>query len=274
MSMPSRYAQVVVQPDFAAPATSTALVPVSVDRTPRPVVQEKPVNAHRFFYAIGYCGLVLLWAGIWMEGLTGLWSAGLYIFGGMGIALGGLGIVIHTLVKPNERKVRHLLLAIGSLALTIAAVVPVQRISREWYATAAVARLQPLAEALANDRRIREIGIEWNGEVFNGFQRTNAGPTMGERQEVDALDDVLARDGVSPGEYQAYRQGLERTGMDRVERTASSLVFYPDGPRGLWLLYVIPGHALPPAHALLDAEGTYHSQPLGGSWYIVLRGRR
>jgi hypothetical protein len=36
----------------------------------------------------------------------------------------------------------------------------------------------------------------------------------------------------------------------------------------------MPGHALPPAHALLDDRGTYHSEPLGGPWYMVRSGSR
>ncbi|HEU4884443.1 MAG TPA: hypothetical protein VFT45_19455, partial [Longimicrobium sp.] len=144
MSTPGRYAQAVVQPVSAVPATSTALVPVVNDVGPRLVAagSEQPVNAHRFFFAMGYVGFAVLWAAMWLEGLMGPRMAGLYILGAMGIALGGFGILIHTLYRPNERKVRHLLLAIGSLALTLAASVPVERTSREMYAMAAVSRLQ------------------------------------------------------------------------------------------------------------------------------------
>jgi hypothetical protein len=168
-----------------------------------------------------------------------------------------------------------LLLAIGSLALTLAASVAVEPISREMYATAAVARLQPLAEALAKDARIIDIGVVNGNSVFNGFYGPDGGTwRVGPAQSGDVLGEVLTRDGVSRAEYEAYRQSLERMGMDRAKRTASTVVFHPYGPRGLWLLYVMPGHALPPAHALLDDSGTYHSQPLGGPWYMVLSGSR
>jgi hypothetical protein len=60
----------------------------------------------------------------------------------------------------------------------------------------------------------------------------------------------------------------------RAERTAFTVAFLPDRRSGPRLLYVIPGHALPPAHALLQQQGSYHSEPLGGPWYMVLDGRR
>lgn len=273
MSTPARYAQAVVQPPSAVPATSTALVPVAADRAPRLAPEEKPVNAHWFFYGMGYTGLALVWAAMWLEGLAPGRFVFVYILAMMFVGLGGFGILIHTVYKPNERKVRHMLLAIGSLTLTLAASVPVERITREMYATAAVARLQPLAEALAKDGRVIDIG-ELNGNsVFNGFYGPDEGSLRVEpAQNGDVLVDVLARDGISREEYETYQQRLERAGMERAKRTASTVVFSPADRREPWLLYVMPGHALPPAHALLDETGTYHSQPLGGPWYMVLGG--
>jgi hypothetical protein len=272
VNAPGRYAQAVVQPDSAMPVASTALVPVSVDRAPRPVVQEKPVNAHWFFYGIGYSGLALLWAAMLLDVFVGPGVAGLYVFAWMGIVLGGFGIFIHTVYKPNERKVRRLLLAIGSLVLTGLATAPVEHITREMYATAAVGRLQPLAEALAKDARIQEIGAGGGRVTLNGYYGPEQGYGRIDREDA-VLDDVLARDGISRGEHQAYQKQLRRAGVDRAQRTASTVAFTSVGFSRPWLVYVMPGHALPPGHALLDDEGTYHSQPLGGPWYMVLSGR-
>lgn len=277
MSTPAQYAQAVVQPASTMPSTSTALVPVAADRGPRPVPQpvEPPANAHRMFFALGYAGVALIWTSMWLSGLGGQGSETFAILGVMFTGLGGFGVFIHTVWKPNERKVRHLLLALATLALTIASYPVVQRVSREMYATAAVARLQPLADALAKDARIREIGVERNREVFNGFSvPEDVTPPMDGPEAVPVFEDVLAHDGVSPEEYQAYQQRLSAARMERAERTTSTVAFLPESPGGLWLLYIIPGHALPPAHALLEEEGSYYSEPLGGPWHIVLHGRR
>lgn len=275
MSTPARYAQAVAQQAFDAPSTSTALVPVLRDGAQRPVPPaEKPVNAHVLFYVVGYAGLVLLWAGAWLSGLVGESFEVLMGFGAMFVGLGGFGILIHTLYKPTERKVRHLLLALASLAVTVATIPLVQYLTREMYAVAAVGRLEPLAEALAKDPRIREIGV-FNGNVLlNGYHGPVDGPGTIEGQQGDrVLQDVLERDGISREEYAAYQRWLEREGVDRAQRTASTVALLPTRQRP-WLLYVAPGQPLPPAHELLDDSGTYYSEPVGGAWYMVRHGRR
>lgn len=276
MSTPARYAQAVVQPPSAVTATSTALVPIASDRGPRLAPPEKPVNAHRLFYGVGYAGLVMIWAGVWLGGLVGPHFEFLFIFGGLMVALGGFGILIHTVWKPNERKVRHLLLAIASLAVTIAAIPLVQRISREMYATAAVDRLQPLADALAKDARIQDIGVHNGNAMLNGYYGPEQGPggSIDGRTGEYLLSDVLTRDGISPKEYQAYQRGLQRAGMERAGRSSYTVIFSPAGPREPRLLYVVSGHPLPATHALRDDAGTYYSEPLGGPWHMLLRGRR
>jgi hypothetical protein len=230
VSTPAQYAQAVVQSDSAMPSMSTALVPMARDDGPRLASPgtEKPVNAHRLFYGVGYLGLGLVWAGMWLSGFVGPRAEGLFIVGGMFVMLGGFGILIHTLYRPKERKLRHLLLAIGSLALTAAASGPVERISREWYATAAVERLQPLADALAKDARIREIGVTSQGVVLNDFEGRDdhSSPASG-GHGVQVLADALARDGVSRVEYDTYQRSLERVEMSRAQRTSSTVAFCP-----------------------------------------------
>jgi hypothetical protein len=273
--MAARYAEATLSASDAV-TPSMALVPVARDDGPRPATSgaTKPTNAHRLFYGLGYAGLALIWAGTWLSGFVGF--MGWEIVGVMFVGLGGFGVMIHTLYKPNERKVRHLLLALASLALTVAALPLVTRVSREMYATAAVDRLQPLADALAKDARIREIGRSSVGyATFNGFhgQEHGTGSMEGQTGEF-LLADVLARHGLSREEYDAYQRRLDQVGMARAERTRSTVAFLPDGPNEPWLLYVVPGHALPPARALLVDGGTYYSQPLGGPWYMVLHGTR
>lgn len=275
MSTPAGYAQPAAQQAFEAPSTSTALVPVLRDAGPRlatPV--EKPVNAHVLFYVMGYGGLALFWIGAWVTGFVGKGYEAFNILGLMFTGLGGFGVTIHTLYKPNERKVRHLLLALASLAVTAASITLVERVAREMYAAAAVGRLEPLAEALVKDPRIREIGV-FNGNVLlNGFYGPEDGPgTIEGEQGERLLQDVLARDGISREEYDAYQRLLADEGVDRAQRTASTVALSPAGGQP-WLLYVAPGHPLPPAHALLDDSGTYFSEPVGGAWYMVRNGRR
>lgn len=276
MSTPARCAEATL-PVSEAVTPSMALVPVARgDGAPRLATADatQPANAHRLFYGLGYAGLLLIWTGTWLSGFVGF--VGWEIVGVMFVGLGGFGVLIHTLYKPNERKVRHLLLALASLALTVAAIPLVTRISREMYATAAVVRLQPLAEALAKDARIREIGHSALGNVtFNGFhgQEYGTGSMEGQTGEF-VLADVLAHDRVSWEEYQAYQRRLSEVGMARAQRTGSTVAFLPDGPDEPWLLYVVPGHALAPAHALPDDRETWYSQPLGGSWYMVLNAAR
>lgn len=276
MSMPAQHAEPMLPAPAVFPA-STALVPVARDDVgPRLATAgaSKPTNAHRLFYGLGYAGLILIWAGTWLSGFVGF--VGFEIVGVMFVGLGGFGVLIHTLYKPNERKVRHLLLALASLALTVAALPLVSHISREIYATAAVNRLQPLAEALAKEERIREIGHSSVGHVtFNGFYGPEHGPGSMEGQKGEfLLADVLARDGISREEYQAYQRRLDQVGMASAQRTGSTVAFLPDGPDEPWLLYVVPGHALPHARSLLHEGSTYYSQPLGGPWYMVLNGAR
>jgi hypothetical protein len=92
---------------------------------------EPPANAHRLFFALGYAGVALIWTSMWLGGLVGNGSETFAIVGVMFTALGGFGVFIHTAWKPNERKVRHLLLALATLALTIASFPLVERVSRE-----------------------------------------------------------------------------------------------------------------------------------------------
>lgn len=260
------------------PVRSTALVPVIGDGRMRqvPAAPQEPANVHRFFFGLGYAGLPLIWAGAVAGSVAGDGYAVLAGFGAIFVGLGGVGVVIHTLWKPNERKVRHLLLALASLALTLLSLVPARPMAREMYATAAVTRLEPLAATLANDARIRHIGVSFNQNVMlNGYFGSGFG--MGRVNGKDGehtLESVLERDGITRAEFDAYQRRLREAGMKEAHRTASTVAFGPSGAGGMMLVYVLPGHALPPAHALVGDRGYWRSRPLGGSWYMALAGRR
>ena len=139
--------------------------------------------------------------------------------------LGGFGVFIHTLERPNERKVRHLLLALATLGLTAASYPLVERVSREIYATAATARLQPLADALAKDApasaRSASRTTAWCSTTTTGLE-DHSSPTSG-GHGVQVLADALVRDGISrrgvPGVPAApERRGRGPGGAHRIHR--------------------------------------------------------
>lgn len=256
-----------------APADPPRVVALTVAGVPRieggaPV----PVNAHRLFYALGYLGLGLIVAGGWAGAITTRDAAGVFAVAAMFIGLGGLGVLVHTLYRPNERKVRHLLLAAAALALAIVSTPLVRGVAREVRAAALIHRLQPLADALARDARVREVGRDRGRVVLNGYYGPEHGPGGAIRVSQPAeLDDVLARDGIARGELTAYLAALDRAGMREADRTDTFVAFTPAGPSPLRLMYVAPGHAIPGPGVALDDHSRWRSRPLGGGWYLVLK---
>jgi hypothetical protein len=265
----------------ASPALSLTLVPMVGDRVPRIEVSPgapKPVNAHRFFYVLGYLGLVPLFAAGWVGAFHVQVMYALFPIGLFFVGLGGFGVLIHTLFRPNERKIRHLLLAIASLVLVLASGIPVRSIAREVHAASLASRLQPLAEALARDGRIRNVGLAGEHVRLNGFQGWGPGDDgwlEGPGQPRTTLGGVLARDRISRSALQAYTDGLNRAGISDARRTAGGILFTPAQTYDIKLLYVPPGRALPAAHALVVKSSLgWYSEPLGGGWYLVLSGVR
>lgn len=286
MSTPARYAEAAassVQSTALVPV-STALVPVVGDRARIEVSPgvPKPVNAHRFFYALGYLGLVAIVVGAWTTAAQGGEWFALFPIGIIFVGLGGFGVLIHTLFRPNERKVRHLLLALASLGVVAASVPLLQRISREVHAAAMIPRLQPLADEVLRDARIRDLGTAGPDRVaLNGFhgQLSGGDGWMGGlddgTNQPAVLADILARDGISRGELQAYLDRLERAGVNAVERGDGRLLFTPAGQSSHWLLHVPPGATIPrPGTPLMNDLARWHADPLGGGWYLVMPGER
>jgi hypothetical protein len=267
----------VTEVDAPLPSTSMALVPLAGDRERGigPPAGSMPRNVHRFFYGLGYAALGMVVLGAWVEPLGG--DAGLALFGiaMVCLAFAGLGVLVYTAYKPSVHKVRMMLGAVASLVLTILATEPIGSAAREVHASSAITGLQPVAEQIARDGRIRSIGIprsEW--VELNGFTGSLDGSTTGYGMEgPQTLAEVLQRDGISRLELVRLLRGLREADVARVEAGAAYVAFdrtgsVPD------LLYLRPGRPLPlPGTEILDRPA-WVTRPMGGGWYLFLYGRR
>lgn len=271
MSAPARYAAATLPPSAPGPA----LVPVVGDRAPRIHVSpgpQKPVNVHRLFFGLWYAALALYVIANWVEVRHYHAADMVRLTGVLFTGLGGFGILIHTLWKPGERKVRHALAAGATLALTLASAGPVRHVSVQMFATSRVVRLQPLAEALARDARIRNLGVAGADRVeLNGFH----GPWQGEGRWIEGpypspratLAEILARDGIAEPELREYAAALDGSGMSEAERSGGRVTFTYD--YDLKLLYVPAGVSPPDPRRLVDSPTRWRSEPLGGGWYLL-----
>jgi hypothetical protein len=271
VSAPARYAAATLP--TAAPGP--ALVPVAGDRAPRIHVSpgpQKPVNVHRLFFTLWYLSLTLFAGAAWVQVLSFDAYMTLTVLGGLFAALGGFGVVIHALWQPSERKLRHALAAGAALALSLASAGPLRHVSTQMFATSRVARLQPLAEALARDAAIRNVGVAGEDQVrLNGFQ----GPWQGDGGWLEGsspapsatLSEILARDGIAYAELRAYADALRRAGMGEAERSGGRVTF--TYAYNLKLLYVPTGVSLPDPRRLVDRRSRWRTEPLGGGWYLL-----
>lgn len=257
--------------DAAHPSTSLALVPRPATRDPHPrtVTPGGPSASHRFFYGMGYAALPLLLLAAWLEPMAFDVMAVLAGLAIVMLGIAGLGVIIHVLYHPNERKVRMGLGAVASLALTVLALAPVSRAAREVHAQSAIVRLQPLADELLRNGRIRQIAfpahdwIELNG--FSGRMDTGDPSSSGPAVPLAA---VLQRDGISRLELVRMRRRMEQAGVSRLEVEAGYVGFRDPGIDAS-LLYVRPGHAPPSPERQLMERMNWTSQPLGGGWYMI-----
>lgn len=271
MSAPARYAAATLPPAAPGPA----LVPMVGDRAPRIHVSpgpQKPVNVHRLFFGLWYAALALIVIANWLQVRHVFTAEMIWLPALLFSALGGFGILIHTLWKPGERKVRHALAAGAALALTMALLGPVRHVSTQMFVASRVARLQPLAEALAQDARIRNVGLRGEDQVrLNGFE----GPWQGDGGWIEGtfpapnstLAEILARDGIAEPELREYAAALDRAGMDKAERSGDRVTFTYG--YSLKLLYVPAGVSPPDPRRLVDGPGSWRSEPLGGGWYLL-----
>jgi uncharacterized membrane protein len=263
----------VVEVNAPLPSTSMALVPLTGDRGPRAVpAAGMPSHLYRYFYGIGYAALAMMLLGAWLDPLGD--DASLVLFGlaVVCLAFGGLGVLIHTGYKPNVQKLRRMLGAIASLVLAVLATGPVESAAREVHASRAIAQLQPLAEQLARDGRIRTIGIPRNGWVeLNGYQGALDGSTQGYSPDgaMTPLAEVLQRDGISRLELVRLMRGMRDARVTRVETGAAYVVFDRPGV-ATDLLYLRPGQPLPPPRTPILERPLWQTQPMGGGWYLFL----
>jgi hypothetical protein len=260
VSAPARHLHAA--PPAAAPGP--VLVPRVGDAGPR--IQAAPatsrrVSAYRVFCGMWYASLAMFTLAAWIGAVHFEPSLALNVIGGLFAALGGLGILIHTLCKRSEQKLRHALAAGAALALTISSLAPVGDVSTQVYATSRAARLQPVAEALARDGRIRNVGGTAERPRLNGAGASDAAVT---------LPEVLTRDGLTRAELQPYLEGLRRAGMIDAERTQAAVLFTSARVYDFRLLYVLPGQPLPDVRGIAGASATWRSNPLGGGWYVLL----
>jgi hypothetical protein len=273
MSTAERYAAAAPP----APAETPRLVALAGDRVPRVGPNPgaaKPVNADRLFYGMGYLGVTLIVVAAWAGAIDADAGFVVYPLAALFVGVGGFGVLVHTAWKPNERKVRHLLLAIASLVLAIVSTPVVRGIAREVRAAVMIDRLQPLADALAGDPRIHQVGRDGGRVVLNGYlgPEHGAGGAIRVSQPAE-LNEVLARDGIAREEVTAYLAALDRAGIREADRTDLFVAFAPTGAADVRLVYVPPGRAIPPPGIALDDHSRWRSKPMGGGWYLVLKGK-
>ncbi|HLM67762.1 MAG TPA: hypothetical protein VK358_09555 [Longimicrobium sp.] len=267
---------VVMEVDAPPPSTSMALVPLPRAEAAHPgaaPAEAKPSTIHRYFYGLGYVALALLLLGTWAEPANGNAAAALYLFAAFSLGVAGLGVLVHVAYRPRMDKLRKGLGAVASLALAIAATGPVGHAAREVHAQSAVVRLQPLADDLLRNGRIRMIAIPATGWIeLNDFvgRMDTSDPSTSSTSVT--LAEVLARDGISRLELVRMRRALEQAGVLRVEVRAAYVGFYDPGV-GANLLYVRPGHVPPSPGAAVLEHTDWRTEPLGGGWYLYLDGQ-
>jgi hypothetical protein len=252
------------------PSPSLALVPLPRAETAHPgaaPAEAKPSTIHRYFYGLGYAALAMITLGAWIEPANGAAAAALYVIATFSLGVGGLGVLVHVAYRPRMEKLRKGLGAIAALALTIAVIGPIGRAATEVHAQSAIVRLQPLADDLLRNGRIRVIAIPAAGwiELNDYVGRMDTSDPSTSSTSV-TLAEVLARDGISRLELLRMRHALEQAGVSRVEVGEAYVGLYDPGV-GANMVYVRPGHAPPPPGAAVLERTHWGTQPLGGGWY-------
>lgn len=257
------------------PPASVALVPRGADRPhPGPVEilpAAPPRTLHRWFFGMWYVGLALIAAGAWLGAWGEEWMAFCFVPAMLCLAPGGLGILIHFVVKPSLPRFRQGLGALASLALTGLAAIPLSSMASEVRAAAAVARLQALAQEMAGFERmwtmVQAPGARLQIEQAAGYSLTYENP----RAPVETAE-ALRRAAVAPREFDGIRRQMRAAGMGGVQVLGGALVFRYRGGAAEHLMYVRPGEVLPQNLWLYYFGPDWRSKPLGGGWYLVRRG--
>jgi hypothetical protein len=249
----------------AQPSTCMALVPLPRAETAHPdAAPAKPSHVHRYFYGLGYAALALIIIGVWTEPVNGTAAAVLYGTAILCLGVAGLGVLVHVAYRPRMDKLRKGLGAVAALALTLAAIGPVGRAATEVHAQSAVVRLQPLADDLLRNGRIRMIAIAAPGGIelndYVGRMDTSDPSTSG---APVTLAEVLRRDGISRLELVRMRSAMEQAGVWRVEVGEGYVGFYGTGVGASPLYIAAParraGHG---AHRLAHAAAGRRMVPV------------
>jgi hypothetical protein len=249
------------------PVPSMALVPLAADRAPLQPAPAKPSNVHRVFYGMGYAALALITFGTAMAPRWGNAMFGFYVMGVFGLGLGGLGVLVHVLYRPSMPKLRQGLGAVAALGLTLAAQGLVADAADEVHAASRIARLQPLADDLSRDGRIRMLGAPSAGWVeLNGY---HGRVDSRDRVRVDGVTEMALADVLPRLELVRLLNRLERSRTRRVEMGASYVAFEA-GAAGADLLYVRPGHGPLTSGAEILERRVARTRPVGGGWYLLL----
>ncbi|MBB4636699.1 hypothetical protein [Longimicrobium terrae] len=254
--------------------SSLALVPLPARRPPPPVpAPGDGPPASWVLHTMGYVGLFIVLAGSFLDGWDRGASASLYVLGGMFVTLAGVAVLVHTLVRPTERKYRQLLLAVGALAATLYAVVPITRAAGEIRAGGQAAALQQVADEVVRFGRLREWGQGYASEhlVIDGYRRGSLPDVL--TSDTDSLgrtvDAVLLAKGASREEFDALVDHLERAGVQMMVMAGGGVALRTDGYNDI-LFYLPPGRARRPAEPILG-YADWGSTPLGGGWYQLTR---
>ena len=261
----------VVDTDNAPLSTIVALIPLARDRTPiQPAVKvsDVPMHLHRWVYGLGYASLVGVLLGGWFEHVDGDLSDVFYAMGLLGLVPAGLGVLIHVVYRPSERKLRMGMGAVASFVIAISATMPLGRISQEVHAQNWIVRLQPLADDLLRDGRIASLSFTPDGWVeYDGRAgRLDNVVAEGENGTPVLMADLLRRGGISA-------QVVERM-MARAAVAGASHVEVHDGYAAFQsrlgtLMYVAPGRVPPPPSALIMEVPRPLRRPLGGGWSLL-----
>lgn len=249
--------------------SSLALVPLPARRPPPAAQQGDGPPAASVFYTTGYIGLFIILAASFLGGWDAGASATLYVLGGLFVTLAGLAVLVHTLVRPTERKYRLFLLALGALAATLYAVVPITRAAREIRASGQAAALQRVADEAVRFGRLREWQRGYGNThlVIDGYRGTSSPDVL--TSDADSLgrtlDAVLLVKGANRADLDALVDHLRAAGVQTMTMEGGGVALRTDG-YGDILFYLPPGRARRPAEPIFGSVA-WGSRPLGGGWY-------
>ena len=262
----------VVDASAPHPSASMALVPLSGDhavRQPATRAAGGPAHVHRYFYGMGYMALAFLALAAWLQPSRPDAATFLYASGAFSLGIAGLAVLIHVVYRPRMQKLRMGLGAVASVVLTAAALEPIGDAAREVHAESLAIRLQPLADDLARDPRIRALGLTPAGWVDLGGQTGSLDGAMDTTSAGAPLmmADLLERVGIARQEVERLMERMREACVLRLEVREAYVAFA--NRNQATLLFARPGRTLPPPGTAILDQPRWRTQPLGGGWYLL-----